>query len=96
VGRIDLDGKIWTVPATRMKAHREHRVPLSDAAIAVLGNVQPLALLSNGKADPGAPVFPGPRRALPMSNMTMLMLLRRMKRDDLTALPGARCCGVCC
>jgi integrase len=84
-GEIDLGAKVWTVPAARMKAGREHRVPLSDAALAVLGNVQPLGLLRDGKADPGAPVFPGPRRALPMSNMTMLMLLRRMKRDDLTA-----------
>jgi integrase len=40
--------------------------------------------MEHGKPDPTAPVFPGPRRALPMSNMTMLMLLRRMKRDDLT------------
>jgi integrase len=44
-----------------------------------------LALTTDGKPDPAAPVFPGPRRALPMSNMTMLMLLRRMKREDLTA-----------
>jgi integrase len=44
-----------------------------------------LALMRDGKPDPTAPVFAGPRRALPMSNMTMLMLLRRMKRDDLTA-----------
>jgi integrase len=84
-GEVDLDAKVWTVPATRMKAGREHRVPLSDAALAVLGNVRPSALLRDGKTDPEAPVFPGPRRALPMSNMTMLMLLRRMKRADLTA-----------
>jgi integrase len=82
---IDLGGKVWTVPAQRMKAGREHRVPLSVAALAVLEKVRPLALTRDGKPDPGAPVFPGPRRALPMSNMTMLMLLRRMKRDDLTA-----------
>jgi integrase len=68
-----------------MKAGREHRVPLSDYALAVLQAVRPLALMSDGKPDPAAPVFPGPRRALPMSNMTMLMMLRRMKRDDLTA-----------
>jgi integrase len=47
--------------------------------------VRPLALMRDGKPDPAAPVFPGPRRALPMSNMVMLMLLRRMKRGDLTA-----------
>src|SRR5205823_9485179 len=43
------------------------------------------ALTRDDKPDPTAPVFPGPRRALPMSNMTMLMLLRRMRRGDLTA-----------
>ena len=84
-GEIDRVAKIWTIPATRMKAGREHRVPLSEVALAVLDDVRPLALLRDAKPDPGAPVFPGPRRALPMSNMTMLMLLRRMKRDDLTA-----------
>ena len=73
------------MPAERMKSGREHRVPISGAAFAVLEQVQPLALRRDGKPDPAAPVFPGPRRALPMSNMTMLMLLRRMKRDDLTA-----------
>jgi integrase len=84
-GEIDLDAKIWTVPAGRMKAGREHRVPLSGAALAVLETVRPLALMCDGKPDPVAPVFPGPRRALPMSNMVMLMVLRRMKRGDLTA-----------
>jgi integrase len=84
-GEIDLTAKVWTVPAVRMKAGRQHRVPLSDPALAVLEAVRPLALTTDGKPDPAAPVFPGPRQALPMSNMTMLMLLRRMKRDDLTA-----------
>ncbi len=84
-GEIDLAAKVWTVPAERMKAGREHRVPLSDAALAVLAKARPLALTTDGKPDPAAPVFPGPRRALPMSNMVLLMLLRRMKRDDLTA-----------
>jgi integrase len=82
---VDLDAKVWTIPGARMKAGREHRVPLSDAALAVLDKVLPLALTKDGKPDTSAPVFPGPRRALPMSNMTMLMLLRRMKRGDLTA-----------
>jgi integrase len=84
-GEIDLAAKVWTVPAERMKAGREHRVPLSDAAHAVLAKVRPLALTTDGEPDPAAPVFPGPRRALPMSNMVLLMLLRRMERDDLTA-----------
>ena len=84
-GEIDLNAEVWTVPAGRMKAGREHRVPLSKAALAVLGAVRPLTLMRNGKPDLAAPVFPSPRRALPMSNMVMLMLLRRMKRSDLTA-----------
>ena len=84
-GEIDLAAKTWTVAAQRMKAGREHRVPLSNAALSVLEKVRPLALMTDGKPDPAAPVFPGPRRALPMSNMVLLMLLRRMKRDDLTA-----------
>jgi integrase len=84
-GEIDLAAKVWTVPADRMKAGREHGVPLSDAALAVLKAVRPLGIMTDGEPDPTAPVFPGTRRALPMSNMTMLMLLRRMKRDDLTA-----------
>jgi integrase len=84
-GEIDPAARVWTVPAARMKAGREHRVPLSDPALAVLELVRPLALTTDGRPDPAAPLFPGPRRALPMSNMTMLMLLRRMGRDDLTA-----------
>jgi integrase len=84
-GEIDLAAKVWTVPDERTKGGRKHRVPLSDAARAVLEKVRPLALMTNGEPDAAAPVFPGPRRALPMSNMVFLMLLRRMGRSDLTA-----------
>jgi integrase len=84
-GEIDLDNKIWIVPPERMKAGREHRVPLSEPALDVLEKVRPLALMQNGMPDLVAPIFPAPRRALRMSNMTMLMLLRRMKQEDLTA-----------
>jgi integrase len=56
-GEIDLDDKIWTVPAERMKADREHRVPLSDAAISALSNVLPLALMRDGKPEPGRAGF---------------------------------------
>src|SRR5262249_43910199 len=64
---------------------REHRVPLNDVGLAVLEKVKLMALLKDGNPDPMAPVFPGPRRAVPMSNMVLWMLLRRMKRDALTA-----------
>jgi integrase len=81
---IDLTAKTWTVPAERMKAGREHRVPLSEAALAVLETVRPLALMQDDKPNQTAPVFPGSRRALPLSSAVMLLVLRRMKRDDIT------------
>src|SRR5262249_13633821 len=62
--------------AARMKAGREHRVPLSDAALAVFERMK--AIRQN------AFVFPGDRPDRPISNMAMLMLLRRMGRADLT------------
>ena len=68
-----------------MKAGREHRAPLSVAALAALDKVLPLALMRDGEPDSSAPVFPGLRRALPLSNMVFLMLLLRMSRSDVTA-----------
>ena len=76
---IDMEKGVWTVPGARMKAGREHRVPLSDQALAVLRGLLPLR---NDEA--GDWVFPGARKGRPLSNMAMEMLLRRMKRDDLT------------
>ncbi len=72
---IDLDAGIWTVPAERMKAGAEHRVPLSSAALAVLVEMKGLDAIY---------VFPGGRRGKPLSNMAMLVLLRRMEREDIT------------
>jgi len=69
---LDMDEATWTVPAERMKAKREHRVPLSPAALDVLRAVQPLA--RGGESF----VFPGARAGKPLSSMSMLMLLRRM------------------
>lgn len=69
---MDLDGRVWTVPAERMKARREHRVPLSPPALAVLRALLPL------RTGPDALVFPGQARGRPLSQMAMLMLLRRM------------------
>ncbi len=75
----DPDGAVWTIPAARMKGGREHRVPLTDAAVATLRDVEPL------RAGPDAPIFPGQKPGKPLSNMALLMLLRRMGRGDLTA-----------
>ena len=78
---IDLLDKTWTVPAARMKAHREHRVPLSPRALAILDEMQ--AARDGDASD--AFVFPGGKAGKPLSNMAFLMLLRRMGRADLTA-----------
>ena len=72
---VDWKSKLWTIPAEIMKADRDHRVPLSDAAIAVLKSLP----RQNDQIFPG-----GTRKAPHMSNMAMLVLLARMGRDDLT------------
>jgi integrase len=77
---IDMLDKIWTVPAGRMKAHREHRVPLSPRAVAILKEM----LAARNGDDGNAYVFPGPKPGKPLSNMAFLMLLRRMGLDYLT------------
>lgn len=64
------------MPANRMKAGREHRVPLCARAIAIL---KPMAKLKVGDF-----VFPGQERNKPLSNMAMEMMLRRMKIENVT------------
>ncbi len=73
---FDLEHCTWTIPAARMKARREHRVPLSAAAMDVLQQ----ATGQHKKF-----VFPGPGNDRPLSNMSLLMLLRRLKCDGVTA-----------
>jgi integrase len=73
---FDLSLRVWTVPAERMKARRAHRVPLSDEAIEVLASASAVRA--------GDYVFPGARYRRPLSNMALLMLLRRFGRSDLT------------
>nr|WP_281721292.1 site-specific integrase [Nitrosomonas nitrosa] len=73
---IDVEKATWTIPAERMKAGREHRVPLSPAAIALL---RPLEI-----GRPTDWVFPGFKKGQPLSDMTLLATLKNMSRDDLT------------
>jgi integrase len=75
---IDLEAKVWTVPAAHMKAGREHRVPLSERAVEILQTVAPLA---DGAGAATAPIFPSQQRGKPLSSMALAMLLRRMKMD---------------
>jgi integrase len=63
---VNIAAKLWTVPGLRMKAGREHRVPPSDAGMAVLLSVRPDTI------EAGTVVFPSPSRAgSPLSDMTL-------------------------
>jgi integrase len=73
---FNLKNEIWIVPSERIKSGREHRVPLSSAAIAALRRMQE----SKEKY-----VFPGRSADTPLSNMSLLMTLGRMNRGNITA-----------
>jgi integrase len=72
---FNLAERLWVVPAERMKAGKEHRVPLSDAALTIIERM--------AESRAGDVVFPGGKGAA-LSNMGMTMLLRRMGRGDIT------------
>ncbi len=72
---IDLEGRMWTIPADRMKASKEHRVPLSDRAFEILRS------LPREKDNPF--IFIG-ARASSLSNMAMSSVLKRMNRKNIT------------
>jgi integrase len=74
---VDLEGKTWIVPAARMKAGREHRVPLSAATVTVLEQMKEIRESEF--------VFPGGKKGKPLSNMAMLAVLKRMGWGELTA-----------
>ncbi len=69
---IEWESRTWTVPPSRMKARREHRVPLSNAAMEILAEAKAQS------GDDKGPVFPAPRTGKPLSNVTHLALLRRL------------------
>jgi integrase len=73
---ISSDAKVWKIPAERMKATREHRIPLSRRALEILREMEPLR--------DGEYVFPGQRRGQPLSTMALEMVLRRMQIEDAT------------
>lgn len=72
---IDFEARLWTCPAERMKTGEEHRVPLTDEMLAV---IEPLKAMKSDF------VFEGQKRNKPLSNMSMLMLLRRMGVEGVT------------
>jgi integrase len=73
-GEVDISGAVWTVPPGRMKAGKEHRVPLCSRAMQILRNV-----MSADEPGPDAFVFPGEKKGRPLSNLTMARLLERME-----------------
>ncbi|VFU08404.1 Integrase (fragment) [Methylocella tundrae] len=74
---VNFEARIWTVPASRMKAAREHRIPLSEAAIKLLAAIAEFKI--------GDFVFPGQKPGKSLSNMALDMTLRRLKADGVTA-----------
>lgn len=71
---IDLDNKLWTIPASRMKAKRAHRVPLSPQAITILQEARAFGDGSNL-------IFPGSRYGVPLSDMTLSKLVKELGFD---------------
>lgn len=81
-GEVDFDAAVFTVPAERMKMKREHRVPLSKQALAILEAIKKQA----GEVKPGDLIFPGPKPGKPYSDAAFSVQLRkRMGRTDITA-----------
>ncbi|MEM9522767.1 MAG: tyrosine-type recombinase/integrase [Pseudomonadota bacterium] len=72
---FDFEARVWMVPADRMKSGEEHRVPLTEEMMAL---IQPLKTIQSEY------VFEGQKRHRPLSNMAMLMLLRRMTIEGVT------------
>lgn len=70
---VDVERRVWTVPAERMKSGKEHKVPLTDAAVSVLEGMR-----TEG-AQPDALIFAGPDGAIPSNNF-LSALLKRMKQ----------------
>jgi integrase len=73
---FDLAAAVWTVPASRMKAKREHRVPLSYRAVEILEEMKAKSL--------GDFVFPGARPMRPLSDMSLAAVLKRLGHGDIT------------
>ena len=81
---MDMDAATWTIPAERMKANVEHRVPLSPRATAILAEASSIR-------DGSDLVFPSPLRpGKPMSDMTLTKLLRELGFADRTTVHGFR------
>jgi integrase len=79
---IDENGKAWIIPDSRMKAHREHRVPLSSEALKIIEEVKPF------KRHTDEFLFPGLSRNKPISASSLLKIIKR--HDDSLTVHGFR------
>lgn len=75
LSEFDLEKAEWTLPASRTKTAKIHRIPLSKSALNIV--------IEQAKALPGEFIFPG-RGTKPLSNMAMAQVLKRMNRADIT------------
>ncbi|MDH1377242.1 integrase arm-type DNA-binding domain-containing protein [Acinetobacter junii] len=73
---IDFKNKVWIIPKERMKAEKEHRVPLSQQAINLLESIQPYTQLHDL-------IFPAPRSGEMLSDMSLTTLIKRMHEQKL-------------
>jgi len=73
---FDFDKRIWTIPAINTKTNKEHKIYLNDKLLSILEQVK--------KIKAGEYVFSGRKPNKPLSDMAMLMLIRRMKYEDIT------------
>ncbi|MFZ2996191.1 tyrosine-type recombinase/integrase [Sphingobium sp.] len=70
---FDMEKKVWTIPASRMKAKKEHKIPLTDRCMAILDQAKAF------KVDDGIYVFPNSRGDKPLSDMTLSKLMKELK-----------------
>jgi integrase len=80
---VDLEAKVWTIPAERMKSEKEHRVPLPGRALAILREMKAVAVNDL--------VFPGQRDKRPLSDMTLAKALKTAGAGEFT-VHGFRSC----
>jgi len=81
-GELDLEAAIWVVPSSRMKAKREHRVPLNNRALEIVKMMKPFR---NGEY-----LFPGRKQGVGLSNMALEAVLRRINLKDVATVHGFR------
>src|SRR3546814_9346764 len=78
---VNLQTEVWTVPKERLKMNVEHRIPLRPRAVEIIKE-----MVRGAKCDPDSYVFPAQSRRRSLSQMSMTMLLRRMKLDHYTVI----------